>query len=516
MNTRNNTILEFCTKLLNNLFYKNKLIILIGKNGTTLSTLSWRQIQKSIFISNDDEKYLEKCRDFLQSHKKYYISFLLDNKDCTIKHEIIPSITWYIKHHPVEKFFQTHYDKSDIAAYNVYKIDKEDNNVWHSIIASSPLTSSINTLLSYTLNNSFKYNGVYFLSLELVTIIDNILTRLGKTEHLNDLQIFVATTQSSGIKIVVKHGLNIMEEFAAKTPENKSCLSTLGVIEQAISDKLLFYKRYIKQLNLNTCIIMLLNNKEQELAKNLLFDGCKTIIVSDSDLSLAKLSNDTKNQDNILINKFNKTRSYLILNKNLKSMAHLTLIHSFIIKPLFLLIVGLIITLSIIKYQSTITSSAIIDLDQQYYSLSKRYTNLLTSSSKTANIKELIDLYNLEQEMNIETIKPFNHLISLLSFDTPYIDITNINWKITPPTTTNKPESNLIIKVDLAYKGSAQSTINGIEILNSYATRLQSIFQDYQVIYNRDHSNIITIAKNVIIPASITIQGNIGGEKNDR
>ena len=76
--------LELLVKFFNNIVYKKKLIIFIGVNGIIMATIKWQKIQDSIFISNNDEHRKEKYREFLNKYKKFYVTFLLDRKECVL------------------------------------------------------------------------------------------------------------------------------------------------------------------------------------------------------------------------------------------------------------------------------------------------------------------------------------------------------------------------------------------------------------------------------------------------
>ena len=171
----------------------------------------------------------------------------------------------------LNKFISENYASSDIVAYNVYRIDHQDGEIWNSCIASVPFREPISKLLKYVINNSFKYSGVYFLSLEFQTIIDKILQITHNTTCNGSLQIFATVTQSSDIRIVVKYKQDIMHEQCVEYPQDKSPMYIIGTIEQVIADKLLFYREYIRKLNLQTCVILLVNEELKALATNLKF-----------------------------------------------------------------------------------------------------------------------------------------------------------------------------------------------------------------------------------------------------
>jgi len=506
--------LEFFVKLFNNIFHRKKLIIFIGKNGTTMAALKWQQVQDSIFIEHDDENNKKKYRRFLKKYKKFHITFLLDHKECTLKHEIIPILSSIIKTNPVDKFITENYKSEDIVAYSIYEINNHHGEVWNICIASSPFQKPVSNILKYVINNSFKYSGMYFLSLEFKTIIEKILQKTHNAACTNHLQIFVTITQSSDIRVIVKYKQDIMDEQIIDYPYDKSDMYIKGTIEQAVSDKLLFYKEYIKKLNLQICVIFLVDTPLKVLLSELTFDESKIIAISGNDIhtSSSNVYEEQRFQDSILIEQFDSFNTHLALNQSLKSITKLTLINSVIFKPLLAIMFGLAITLAALKYQTIVIQSKTSDLNQKYYSLSEAYREIQKRHPDLENISDLVDLYNLKNIINTTSITPLKHLKNLLSIKQSGLKITNISWNLQIPQSIDSSKRRLNITVDLIYKGQHQSMVHGIEIINGYVNHLRSVFQDYNIVYFRDTENITQIAKKVIIPANITIKEKIGGE----
>ena len=56
-NTKNSSKLEFIVNLLNNLFHKKNITILLGTNGIKLFALKKNQVQDSIFVKYGSDKY---------------------------------------------------------------------------------------------------------------------------------------------------------------------------------------------------------------------------------------------------------------------------------------------------------------------------------------------------------------------------------------------------------------------------------------------------------------------------
>ena len=82
--------LEFFVNLFNNLFHRKNVIVLVGKTGITFSALKKHKVISSIFVDSKDADFQKKYRKFFKKYKNYHIVFLLDDKNCTLKHEIMP------------------------------------------------------------------------------------------------------------------------------------------------------------------------------------------------------------------------------------------------------------------------------------------------------------------------------------------------------------------------------------------------------------------------------------------
>lgn len=508
--------LEFFVNLFNNLFHKKNVIVLIGKSGITFSAIKKNKIINSIFLNSKDEDFQKKYHKFFKKYKNYHIVFLLDDKNCVLKHEIMPILSSIIKSNPVENFIKKNYHPEDIIAHNVYEITTQNGEVWNTCIASTPFVFPINELLEYVINKSFKYSGIYFLSLEFETIIERILQKTQNTECTNHLQIFATITQASDIRIVVKYKNNIMDEQMIDYPSDKSDMYVQGTIEQTITDKLIYYKSFIEQLNLQTCVITLSDKKLQNLLSTLEFDNCKTIAIASEEITSLKNNKVERFQDNILIEIFNNFNTHLALNKPLKSITKLSLINSIVFKPLLAVILGVCITLSSIKYKSIMLQNETAKYHQEYYLISEEYRDIQKRHPELKNANDLIELYNLENLINHTTITPFDHIKSIFSYDTDEIKIKKLYWTIKDSQNMSLLKNTLNITINYQYEGPRHSALHGVEIVNDYYNRLKSIFSNESMKFVRNPDDITEVAKKVIIPAEIIFEGKIEAEKNAR
>lgn len=355
---------------------------------------------------------------------------------------------------------------------------------------------------------------MYFLSLELKTIIERILQKTKNTECSDHLQVFVTITEASNIRIAVKYKNNIMDEQVIDYPHDKSNEYIQGTIEQTVSDKLLAYKEYIEQLQLNSCVIFLVDSTLKELLSKSEFTNAKTITLSRADLSQSGKYKESRFQDNLLFEIFDNFNTHLALNAPLKSVTKLTLINNIIFKPLIALQLGVIITLAALKYQTIIIKTETEHLNQKYYSLSQEYRDIKKRHPNIRNISDLADLYNFETILSKSSVTPFTQLKHLLASSYRNLRITNINWKVLDPQNINLPQSHVNISLDIVYEGKQNSIVKGIETLNEYANHLKTYFSGYTIVYKRDTKHIRQVAKKTIIPAHITIDGTLRSSIN--
>lgn len=510
MNNLTNSKLHSCVNLFNNIFHNKNLIILLGKNGLIAVAIKKQKIIEDIFIRYDEEQYYQKHRDFIAKYTNYHLIVLLDTKESKLKHETLPLLAAIIETNPVEKFIAENYQADDIVAYNVYEIKSTNGEVWNTCIAHSPFVTQVKDLLEYIITKSFNYSGTYFLSLEFITIINKLL-QTTETDCSNDLQIFTTITKASDIKIVIKHRNNIFLEQIVEYPQDKSDLYIKGTLEQAISDKLLSYKEYVKALNIKVAIIFLVDCELQKLVQEINFPTVTKIILPSID-KISKHNSQQQNrfQDLTLLEIFNNSNTFLALNKPLKTIAKLTLANNIIFKPALIVIAGMAIALGGLKVKSLIIYSKTTELNNSYYELAEQYRNIKKQHHELSNIDNLLDLYNLDRK----AASPDEYIRKLTSADYQSIKIKKLSWELVDPILINIPESILELNIEVDYNGPIHSTIKGIEILNLYAKYLENNFKNYNVTYTKDPNEIVEVAKQVMIPAHFVIKGKVGASQN--
>lgn len=531
--------LEVFFNFIQNTFYQKKMVIFVGRKGIKISAYHKNNVIDSTFFTSSSQEASNLYQSFLKKYKEFQVFLLLDTEDCQLKHEFIPMFQSIIKTHPVEQFIEDNYKTDDIIAYNVYNIDRTNGEVWETAIASSPYRDDINQLLEFIIYNSFKLDGIYFLCLEFESIIDKILEQKNLIKHENDLQIFTTITEASGIRVAAKFKKNILNESTTDFPFDKSDLYVVGTIEQIISDIILKYKGYVKSLDIKISLIFVCN----EVLSNLLSQSKSFVdytFVSYHSISLQKAlgkettsedmsdasaispeidtppleaQNDempppTNNlspnqyQDDIILELCTKSKQYVALNKLLRSISRLTMINSFIFKPIFVLILGIIAILGSLKYNAIAIQQETIKLNKEYYSLSEKYRNIKKRNPDVTNMTDLADFYNLGVILNSTHPNPCETLQKIFSTENPKMEVTNILWYAKSSDLGEKKE---MLTFRFLYTNDKKDLRLAQTTINNYVKQVKGMFNEYNVTYIHQNDEITELVKNLVIPARIIV-----------
>ena len=501
--------LEIANNLINRLFYAKKLIIFIGKIGIRIIACYKHQSIDNIFVPYEKADHVQICCAFLKNYKKFQVVVLLDTPECELRHEFMPVLQSIIKSNPIEKFIQDNYKPEDIIAYNVHNIETSHVNgeVWETVMASSPYAIPTNQLLEFVIYNSFEFNGIYFLSLEFETIINAILAEKHNTKFQNDFQIFATITETSGIRIAIKYKKHVLDEVTISFPSDKSDLYIAGTIEQAISDKILKYKTYVTSLELKICLIFIGDKVLCEIFEKIPSFQIYNIITYVT-VPLVAEGYSQHFQDAKLLELFIKNKKYLASNQLLRSITKLTTVNSVMFKPLFLIIIGIIVFLISLKYHSLRVQQETLELNNKYYSLSEKSRNIKKRYPEVENISNLTNFYNLQTLLSIKLPTPFESIKKLFSLNSPDIKIINVNWAIEEINFTDK---KTLLSVDILYTSNKKDDAGVQQVLQSYVNSLRLIFAGHHINYSIEYDNTTELLTTITIPAKLTISNTIKG-----
>lgn len=506
---------DYAFTLINSLFHRKNLLVFLGKNGATIGAFKRDVLQDSIYANYNSDRYNGDCRNFIQRYKNYSVTFLLDNKEAELHHEMLPILSSLIKSNPVEKFISEKYKPDDIVAYNVYEITNSGGEVWNTTIALSPFCPPLSDILEYAIKKSYKYDGVYFLSLEIRQIINRILKISDNSEHLDKLIFFTVITKNSQIRIFVKYKDNVMSEQTFELPLDKSDMYVIGVIEQALSDKLLYYKEYITTLKTPPCMVFLIDDTLKELIPQLKFQDIEKLAFTQKELGLSEKCLDGKFQDLALLELLDHLETNLGSNKPLKAITKYTLLDAVIFKPIIAIIIAMVIYLSFIKYQIININSDTKDLNNQYYKLAQDYRDIKKRNPDISNISDLLEVHNLDNVSARISASPYNDLNYIIANNNSYLKIKRISWKLIDVIPVNFPESGFDIFIDVVYSGQVNSSEDSNTALVDYKKYLENNFSKHKVnLFQDTAEDMQLIGKTVDVLGSFTIKGIVGEEKN--
>lgn len=412
------------TSYVSNFYHKHlkkDVIILFGGNGVFIKTFDKKSVSQEIFVDFSGN-FMDKIEVFLKSLQNYHVYFVLDIDNIDIKHEVIPILQSLVKTHPIEHFISDHYGQDQLVSYSVQE-QKEDEKMLHTTIASCHVNESLLLLLKYGLKNDFKFSGLYFLTLELPKIIDKILLSnldvdlVSATEDL--VHVFVTITKSSGIKIIVKRHNDIKSIKNIKIPEDKSVNYIHGMLEQNVSDTLLYLKVYLNQIkHSEVLVVFMLDSDMKSLIQQSSFTNCRIVY-----LDHQVLTTDVKNNnygefsyaDSVLVQAFNQRHYYPAINGDFRDAQKFTFTNSFIFKPLYLILLCMLGMLLVHSLRYFLMQNKMHTIANEYYALGQQYRALRAKNEINPNMTNIIDLYDLN-ELDLVSSSPIQIYEEFINF----------------------------------------------------------------------------------------------------
>jgi hypothetical protein len=502
--------IQLLAPILHNILTKKNIILLVGNYGSLLVAVNNDKIINQLFIPIEKQNNLVLYQYFFNKFRQYNIFLLLDDKLSDIQNELIPIIQSVVKVDPIDKFIREHFTANEIVAYNVYNVSTSQGEVWKTVMASTSITPFISNVINYILSNSLSFGGIYFLGLEFITIIDNILIKLKKNDgHKLSLQILLLATETCGIKVAIKHLGNILHIHTIEYPSGKSEVYIQGIIEQQVLDYLIKFKDYIRDKNLSICLILLTSKALKELLLQSNFENCSVIYATinellDRESTLDNIVTSTKFADHIICQIFSEHKRFLGLNRSTKSLTQLTLINAILFKPLIAVVIGLTVIMGNTKFHSWQKNLETYNLNKKYYIMADEYRKLKSKYPNIKNVTNVADLYSLETLLKIPFPTPFGLIEKFISTLRPNTELKNISWELTS-------HSDYITKLkSIKLEASLHATSNNItaqeaEIqLNQYLETIASNFPGYKLDVVKSE-NIRFLPPQITIPVYISL-----------
>ncbi|WP_341763729.1 hypothetical protein [Candidatus Tisiphia endosymbiont of Beris chalybata] len=438
--------------------------------------------------------------------------FLLNNSDCKLRHDLVPVLPSIVKTNPVEKFIEEYFSKDNIVGYNVYNVTTKPSEIWNTLIVSSHYTPFLSTLLDHVLlNTNLKFGGMYFVVLELNIIIDKIINQIDRAQYIEHLQIFVCILQSSGIKLIVKHKGNIISIQTFDYPADKSDSYIQGIIEQEIADCLIESKNYIISLGLKVCIIIIVNEHLKTLLANSKFGEHEVISVTNHTLLGKHYINSDKFFDPMLVKLFNKHKNYPAYNKDLKIISKLNIFSSFVFKPLLIIIIGLVITLVVVKLKTLENYKKLAILNLHYSSVEQEYYNIKQKYPYIQNATNLADLYIFEALLQIPIPIPFDILENFVRSLPPSLILEGMKWhRLDLNNTLLSPTQYTETTIFLKFITVNTSIEDSIKMLKQQIADYTKIFGNMEISLRIFNDQIVNLSNRVVIPLSLIITKRLG------
>lgn len=472
-----------------------------------LTAIYKNTIVKTYRIDAQHQNKIGIYSDFLRKHKEYNIIFLLDSPATELRHEIVPILQNLLKSNPVENFITNNFDRSDVVAYNVYNISNQNGEIWEVSLARTPCIAPFKEIIEYVISHSYNYSGTYFLPLEFEGIVDAIIKKTRNSSHANDLQVFACVTKTSGIRICIKHKKDILDEVSVEYPHDKSDEYIQGTIEQIVEDKILAFKDYIASLGLKTSIIILCDAALKNVFAGRRLGDNKLITVTADDLELPKKLSTEKYVDSSLMLLFNKNKTHIGYNPNLHNIIILNLLNSIIFKPIILFILSLFAFLSYTKLEAIKTKQETKELNNTYYTLSEEYRKIKQRHPEIQNVGKVAELYGIEAMLKQVYPTPFAALDTIYNFNTQQIRVEKTRWLLTNKGTFGLPANHIMLDLDISYKGNSKNYQDGIQLLNNYTNYVRTFFPTNYVKLEIEEDKVVSLSKELIIPAHITVKG---------
>ncbi len=502
------TLLGIFNRFVSSLLHRKSIIILIGDAGVYLAAFVQHKVVDTLFITAENKETTYLYEDFFQKYKKFHIFFLLDSAECNLRHDIIPVFSSIVKTNPVEKFITEYFSTDDLVGYSVYNINTKTNETWNTMLISYPYKPPLSNLLDSILSKGQpKFGGLYFLTLEFVTILDTIVQRINDNQYAEYLQIVVCILETSGIKLIVKHHGNIISVKNTIYPPDKSESYIQGIIEQEIEDCLISLKHYIESYKPQVCIIFIVEQSLASLLNNSKFGEHQVICKTVSSISEHDSNKEEKFFDNEVISLFNSHKSCPASNQNLITISKLNVISAIIFKPLIVLIIAMISMAGLLKIKTIENYKKVDILSTQYFEAEKHYYSLKQKYPYIKNATNLADLYVFEALLQIPVPTPFDLLEKFFANLDKNFSVNEIKWeRLDLDNMSILTEKHIQVTILLEFTTKGISVENTKKLLAQHIVNFNEIFKPMQISNIIFTDQIIDLSQKVVIPLLITIK----------
>jgi len=478
----------FTTRLMHFVYEKlntSRLIFVIGDLGINVYYYKKNNLLETHFFNLETINSSDNLHNFIRKYKHSDAKIIINSKETRVQHESLPSIGGLNKLNPVEKYCETNLHPSDIYSYKTYSIVNNVDDVWKAVILWTPITNLIEKCLYLIKENRVNFVAVFFDEI----LSQNIATKIAEENNIiltNYIYSVVTVSETTGIKIIINHGDNILSSVIAPYPSDKSIAYAQGVIEQNLSDSWLKLKAYIGQNELKKINVLIVPKELKQLMETQNYDAEKTIYQSNNDSLLYA--------DKIYIDYFTKIKRSPATSKELASYYRYNSLNNIMFKPIYIALAVLVIFCAAMKFE-------IMSIDDNTSDIYSKYSNtneeirLLSQNFPGINVIQLADLYNYQNKLIEPVPTPFDFAENFIKSTYQIVKFDRLFWEL--------DDTNKLFKFTFAASINRISKDVLLQKLNDIIKDTHQKFPNF--IIDLKTKNLIDDATNINKPISITI-----------
>lgn len=479
-------------------FSEKHILILLGSHGCQITIMHANQIIDALFVNTADFNPAS-YNKFLHTYIGYKVFIILDKPNINIDHSDIPVSQGLIYQNPITHFIKNKFSPDILVSSNVYSITRNEQEIWNTIFASTPITNEIQEWLDYLTSNNFELQNIYFFNLNAPKLINSILAN-AKLDATTNLRLFITVTSSSSIRIIICDQQNIIENYTFNIPDGKTDAYIQGTIEQAVIDSLISLKNHIHHTQVKPCLIVLVNKNLKTLLQQSNFNIEQVAILSDEDFKIQTKSkvNLGPFSDNIILNFLNKNLNYPAHQETIDTFRRITKFNKFLSKPWYLLITSLALILTFTQIKILIQDHQTSSLNNKFYILSKDYRDLRKDFPEIESLEQIVNFHYALTELTAPQKLPFDDLDKLYTNISKNFTLNHIHWEL-----DNDKKSYIVTKGK--YKIASSSFNQAILNLENEISSLRKKILNCQIEYEYNINDVIDHDQTFTIPFKIVI-----------
>jgi hypothetical protein len=472
------------------------IFILLGDSGCNITIIKQNKIIDSLFIK--DSNYNQTAyQKLLDKYPNYKVFFILDKKDIRLDHTDIPVSYNLIYKDPIKTFTQNKFTQDILVSSNVYNITYNEQETYHTIFASTPVSDELKNWLEYITSKKFELKNIYFLTLNIPQLLNRLLENANCNKK-NSLTLFITVSMTTGMRIIISDRNNILETDVLPTPEEQSDSYIQGMIEQAVIDGLISLKNYIHHSQTTPSLVIFVEDKLKALLEKSRFSIPDVTILSPKELSITgKAQTNQKNYtENAICSLLNNNISYPASQHDVNILNRITKLNHFLSKPWYIIVSILMIILLTYQTQIIIQNYTSSNLNEKFYILSESYRELRKQHPEIDNLEEIVDFHYATTELSHPQKLPFDDLHKIFNILSTNFILDNIHWEL-----KDNNQSYIIIKA--RYRNNTSNINDGTLECQKEIENIKRALPDSNIEYNiyeqSNYGGVLTIPLNLII-----------------